>query len=71
MLLVLRDATCAHYIHLIRKRLQLDSTQSLFIYINGNIPSQTDLMSVIYQKNKDEDGILYVTYSGENTFGSA
>jgi hypothetical protein len=27
------------------------------------------LMSSIYEENKDEDGFLYMTYSGENTFG--
>lgn len=26
-------------------------------------------MSAIYDEKKDEDGFLYVTYSGENTFG--
>jgi len=28
------------------------------------------IMSAIYEDKKDEDGFLYVTYSGENTFGS-
>jgi hypothetical protein len=28
------------------------------------------LMSTIYEDHKDEDGFLYITYSGENTFGS-
>lgn len=28
------------------------------------------LMSALYEENKDEDGFLYMTYSGENTFGS-
>jgi len=27
-------------------------------------------MSDIYDDHKDEDGFLYITYSGENTFGS-
>lgn len=27
------------------------------------------MMSAIYEENKDEDGFLYMTYSGENTFG--
>jgi GABA(A) receptor-associated protein len=27
-------------------------------------------MSAIYEEHKDEDGFLYMTYSGENTFGS-
>ena len=26
-------------------------------------------MSATYEEHKDEDGFLYVTYSGENTFG--
>jgi GABA(A) receptor-associated protein len=26
-------------------------------------------MSAIYEEKKDEDGFLYITYSGENTFG--
>ena len=26
------------------------------------------LMSSIYEDHKDEDGFLYVTYSGENTY---
>lgn len=27
-------------------------------------------MSSIYEDHKDEDGFLYITYSGENTFGA-
>jgi GABA(A) receptor-associated protein len=26
-------------------------------------------MSSVYEDHKDEDGFLYITYSGENTFG--
>jgi GABA(A) receptor-associated protein len=29
-----------------------------------------DLISNIYERYKDEDGFLYITYSGENTFGA-
>jgi len=28
-------------------------------------------MSTIYDEKKDEDGFLYVTYSGESTFGGS
>jgi GABA(A) receptor-associated protein len=37
----------------------------------GNFPFlfAATLMSVLYEENKDEDGFLYMTYSGENTFG--
>lgn len=27
------------------------------------------MQCVIYEEHKDEDGFLYVLYSGENTFG--
>lgn len=29
------------------------------------------MMSAIYEENKDDDGFLYMTYSGENTFGAS
>lgn len=29
------------------------------------------MMSTIYEEHKDEDGFLYMTYSGENTFGES
>jgi hypothetical protein len=28
------------------------------------------LMSSVYEDHKDDDGFLYITYSGENTFGA-
>ncbi|KVI09408.1 Autophagy protein Atg8 ubiquitin-like protein [Cynara cardunculus var. scolymus] len=33
------------------------------------LPPTAALMSAIYEENKDEDGFLYMSYSGENTFG--
>lgn len=34
-------------------------------------PPAAALMSSVYEDHKDEDGFLYITYSGENTFGSS
>jgi GABA(A) receptor-associated protein len=28
------------------------------------------MMATVYEEHKDEDGFLYITYSGENTFGA-
>jgi hypothetical protein len=28
------------------------------------------MMATVYEDHKDEDGFLYITYSGENTFGA-
>ena len=38
--------------------------------INGSLPQSTDTMNVLYDKHKDQDGFLYIQYSGENTFGT-
>ena len=44
----------------------------LWLFHDGmmNIFIAAVMMSAIYEENKDEDGFLYMTYSGENTFGS-
>ena len=39
----------------------------MFIYYEYNAFSAP--MGQIYEENKDEDGFLYIAYSGENTFG--
>ena len=38
--------------------------------MNFFLTTPASMMSAIYEENKDEDGFLYMTYSGENTFGS-
>lgn len=43
----------------------------LFIYFELDMVVAAAMMSAIYEENKDEDGFLYMTYSGENTFGTA
>merc|ERR1712137_1130015 len=45
-----------------------DLTVGQFVYVV--LPPTAALMSSIYEEHKDEDGFLYITYSGENTFGS-
>lgn len=64
------DLSVGQFIFVIRKRMKISSEQAIFIFINGTIPSNTSVISDIYHQHRDEDGFLYVTYSGENTFGS-
>ena len=37
--------------------------------MNETMPTTGDNIANLYSKYKDEDGFLYVTYAGENTFG--
>ena len=63
------DLTVAQFIYVIRKRLKLDAEKAMFIFINGQLPTNSHLISDLYEKNKDQDGFLYVSYALENTFG--
>ena len=63
------DLTIGQFLFVIRKRLHLESSKSIFIFINGHIPLNTSTLQSIYEKNVDNDGFLYISYAGENTFG--
>ena len=67
--LVPADLTIGQFCYVIRKRLKVNSEKAIFIFVNDKIPPTSSMISLIYDENKDKDGFLYVTYSGENTFG--
>jgi GABA(A) receptor-associated protein len=67
--LVPSDLTVGQFIYIIRKRINLNSNKALFIFINNTIPPSSRTISSIYDEYKDEDGFIYITYTGENTFG--
>ena len=68
--LVPHDLTMGQFLYVIRKRISLSSDQAIFIYVNNSLlPNTSSLVSSIYDEFKDDDGFLYITYSGENTFG--
>jgi GABA(A) receptor-associated protein len=67
--LVPKDLTIGQFMYVIRKRLKLDSSDALFLFVNGTIISNSTLINTIYDANKDTDGFLYIVYSKESTFG--
>ncbi|KAG3098821.1 hypothetical protein PC122_g3866 [Phytophthora cactorum] len=66
--LVPADLTVGQFVYVIRKRIKLSPEKAIFIFINNVLPPTAALMSNIYEEQKDVDGFLYITYSGENTF---
>uniref|UniRef100_A0AAY4DST6 Autophagy-related protein n=2 Tax=Denticeps clupeoides TaxID=299321 RepID=A0AAY4DST6_9TELE len=54
---------------IIRKRIQLPSEKAIFLFVDKTVPQSSITMGQLYEKEKDDDGFLYVAYSGENTFG--
>ena len=67
--LVPGDITVGKFVYEIRKHMQLPPEKAIFLFVNNVLPPTAALMSQIYDRYKDEDGFLYITYSGENTFG--
>merc|ERR1712169_95689 len=76
--LVPSDLTVAQFQYVIRKRIQLDADQAIFICVETmekgrkthTLPPTSDSMLSTYNQYKDDDGFLYVTYHGDSTFGA-
>jgi len=68
--LVPSDLSVGHLVFVIRNRLKLAVEDSLFIFINRQLPASSTLLSALYQECADPDGFLYAIYSNENTFGA-
>ncbi|MCO5594272.1 hypothetical protein L7F22_048300 [Adiantum nelumboides] len=57
------------FMFVICKRIKLVAEEYIFIFVNNVLPPTAALMSSLYEEHKDQEGFLYVTYSGQNTFG--
>nr|CCC91676.1 putative microtubule-associated protein 1A/1B, light chain 3 [Trypanosoma congolense IL3000] len=67
--LVPSDLTVGQFVMVLRKRVQLEAESALFVYINDTVLPSSAQMADIYTKYKDEDGFLYIKYSGEAALG--
>ena len=71
--LIKREITVDKFIGTIRKKLELESNEALFLLANCKNNKYaivgTDAMGNIYDKYKDEDGFLYIIYSNEKVWG--
>lgn len=63
------DLTLGQFSYVIRNRIKLPPSKALFLFVGGTIPTTSVLISDLYQLKKDDDGFLYIQYSGESTFG--
>jgi len=67
--LVPSDMTMGQLAYVVRKRIQITSSEALFLMINDQLYPTGSILSNIYNTEKSEDGFLYVVYCQENTFG--
>jgi GABA(A) receptor-associated protein len=69
--LVPKALTVSQFVHVLRKRMELTPEEGIFVLSERSylLPSQHTFESV-YQIHKSDDGMLYLTVTKENTFGS-
>ena len=68
--LVNRTDTVDNIILVVKNQLQISSEQAIFLLVNSKYAlSGNSLMSTVYEKYKDEDGFLYLTFALELIWG--
>ena len=68
--LVPRNITLGKFIYEIRKHIDIRPDQAIFVFIKDRLPATSALIDQLYTANADEDGFLYLLYSGESVFGT-
>ena len=68
--LVPADLTIGHFVFVVRKRINLQSSDAIFIFVNKKLPSQNATIGQLYNDYKDEDGFMYCTYSSDTAYGA-
>ena len=68
-MLIQKDMTVAQYMQSLRIKFNINSEESILMFINGSLPTSSTLIGYLYEKNKDNDGFLYILILKENVFG--
>ena len=63
------DLSMGNFMYVIRKRMKLDSSKAIYLFINDKIVPVSQTLGVVYDKHQDKDGFLYIKYDSETTFG--
>ncbi|CAL9019769.1 unnamed protein product [Prunus brigantina] len=63
--LVYGDMPLRDFVSFIRMRIRVSRKKRIFVYCRNTEPPFDALMSTIDEENKDEDGFLHITFSGE------
>ena len=70
--LVNPEMTVSSFNEIIRKKLNLDAKEGIFLLVKGkNVITGNQTMQEIYEHYKDEDGFLYITYASESVWGTS
>lgn len=78
-LLVPSDLSIMNVLIIVRNRIKINSEETIFLFANtytknnkikeSFLCNSSETISIIYNKYKDDDNMLYLTYCKENVFG--
>ncbi|KAL2077477.1 hypothetical protein ACEWY4_026981 [Coilia grayii] len=64
------ELTMGQFISLLRSKIDLDSTQALYLLVSErHMTCMTASMGEVYSQYSDPDGFLYMTYASQDMFG--
>ena len=68
--LVPKTMTMGEFMYVVRRNINLNSKQAIFVFVNKSILAPTSMnVGQLYEQYQASDGMLYLEYTGENTFG--
>ena len=68
--LVNKDTTIGQFMCMLRQKNKISPTEALFVFCNNVLPpTGSSMLELWNDHHDDEDDILYLTISKENTFG--
>ena len=68
-MLIPNDSTIAQVMTILRKYIELKKCDAIFLFVNDIIPKNTETVGSLYQKYKNDEGLLEIVISKESTFG--
>lgn len=68
--IVPKNLNMSQFMSTIRKKINIDSSQSIFLLCNNTMISNNQIVINVYNKHHHEDGFLYIILTLENVFGN-
>ncbi|KAF5283109.1 hypothetical protein FQA39_LY17416 [Lamprigera yunnana] len=69
--LVPQEITMSQFLTIIRNRMHITSTQTIYLLVNNkSLVSLSLTLAEVYNEHACPDGFLYVTYASQEVFGS-
>ena len=69
--LVPTDMTMGSFLCVIRKQIKISSTQAIFVFVakKSVLVPTSSMFGDLYTTHKEDDNMLHLDYTSENTFG--